>query len=217
MNKEDIIWLCGLLDGEACFRLNNRRSPQITLAMTDKDIIDNVAKLWESNVSHRERTEVRNTKYLGNKWKPVFSTNINGRKAIDLMVRLLETNRLSKRRTDKINEIITNWNNRPVKRLEPEQIKSLRQEFRDGATSDELAKKYKITLVNIDRHVVDIRHKIEKDYINAVIIDFKSGISRKDLATKYGVANETINRLLRRAGIYDPAGIKRWETRRNNM
>lgn len=214
MNREDIVWLCGLLDGEGYFRLN-RISPQIGIAMTDKDTIEKVALLWDSNVSERTRFDKRE-KYLNNQWKPVYDTTINGRKAIKLMLSLLATNRLSKRRTDKINEIITKWNARPIKRLEPEQVKALRQEFIAGATSKELAKKYNITLVNIDRHVVDIRHKIEQDFINAVVADFKNGISRKDLAAKYEVNNETINRLLRRAGIYDPAGVKRWETRRQN-
>ena len=161
MNREDIIWLAGLLDAEACFRINHGNSPQIALSMSDKDLIERTAFLWGSNIAIRKPRYDNRPNYIGNKWKTMYTTTINGRKAVIFMKELLAVNRLGKRRTAKILEIIQQWENRPVKRLSPEQVFELRNDFQAGMSSKELSKKYKITPESINRRIKDLRKRIE--------------------------------------------------------
>jgi len=56
MRQIDIIWLAGLLEGEGCFNVRPEKNDQarVSVEMTDKDIIERVSRLFDSNISTRE-------------------------------------------------------------------------------------------------------------------------------------------------------------------
>ena len=92
----DTAWLAGLLEGEGCFRWDNR-TPRIMLRMTDKDIVSRAAALLGS-------------KCLGpylkknKKHKPAYQTDLGGIVAYNWMKSLLPF--MGIRRSTKIKEVI---------------------------------------------------------------------------------------------------------------
>lgn len=55
MRQIDIIWLAGLLEGEGCFNVRPEKNGQarVSIEMTDKDIVERVSRLFDSNISTR--------------------------------------------------------------------------------------------------------------------------------------------------------------------
>lgn len=54
MRQQDILWLAGLLEGEGCFNYRaDRKQARVTVEMTDRDIIERVARLFDTNISTR--------------------------------------------------------------------------------------------------------------------------------------------------------------------
>lgn len=53
MKHTDLLWLAGLLEGEGCFNIRSDNRVRIAVEMTDKDVVERVAKLFGTNVSHR--------------------------------------------------------------------------------------------------------------------------------------------------------------------
>lgn len=47
-NRDDIVWLAGLLEGEGCFDLHKGVSPRVRLTMTDRDVVGRAASLFGS-------------------------------------------------------------------------------------------------------------------------------------------------------------------------
>ena len=75
MQKSDLYWLAGLLEGEGCFS-RTRSSPLVNLRMTDRDTVDRAAELMGAKVVPKKRD--------GNR-KIAFEARIYGDKALDLM------------------------------------------------------------------------------------------------------------------------------------
>lgn len=69
MTKTEIAWLAGLLEGEGWFgdfalRSGKRRTPGISLCMTDRDVVERAAKLMgDRHVSHLPAKPPRQAKY----------------------------------------------------------------------------------------------------------------------------------------------------------
>lgn len=213
----DLGWLAGILDGEGWFRLSASNTPIIGLAMTDLDTVQKVAAMFGGrNITVRNRSDERK-KYLGNKWKPCYGLTLNGEAAKDIMLALLGTGRLSARRTAKIQEVLAGYDARPVKRLTKLQVIDLRNDFIGGMNSKELSKKYGITPEKINYHLKDIRDKQEQDLQDAIVADYKAGMTRHAIADKYQLHYETITRRLIKAGFADSARTRSWQTRRQRM
>lgn len=54
MEKHEIIWLAGLLEGEGCFNYRaDRKQARISVEMTDQDVLERVAGLFGTKVSVR--------------------------------------------------------------------------------------------------------------------------------------------------------------------
>ena len=90
----DIIWLGGLLEGEAWFGLHKEKYPKITLGMTAEDTVNRAADIMKSCI-HRHR----------NMWV----TTVSGVCAIMWMMTLYPL--LGKARKDRIISIIKHWKN----------------------------------------------------------------------------------------------------------
>ncbi len=92
LNK--IAWLGGLLEAEGFFGLNDGKYPMISLLMTDKDVVEKVAAIWDTRVCHR---------------KNLWTTTVWGIKAVSFMMTLYPF--LGRCRKDTITEIIRFWKN----------------------------------------------------------------------------------------------------------
>ena len=99
IKRDDIIWLAGLLEGEAWFGLNIRKRgkyPVIALSMTDEDVVVRVSNMWDTRV-YRSRN--------------CYVTRITGVRAIQWMMTLCTL--LGKRRREKVISVIKVWRDHP--------------------------------------------------------------------------------------------------------
>lgn len=84
MTRNELHWLAGLLEGEGSFMAgppSDPHRPRVAIQMTDEDVIARVAAFW--CVAYIRQTDRRNTS-----WKPVFTVQLRGRRAVELMRRL---------------------------------------------------------------------------------------------------------------------------------
>ena len=88
----DIAWLGGLLEGEGCFQLQNKKYPLIVLQMTAEDTVVRAATLMESKIYR-----------CGNIW----NARTAGVRAIQWMMTLYPF--LGKCRQKKVTKIIRFW------------------------------------------------------------------------------------------------------------
>jgi hypothetical protein len=114
MNREDLIWLAGYLEGEGSFMppvpsAPNR--PTIQVAATDEDVIARVSALW--GVSYWRSSERRNPA-----WKPYFRVVIRGARAVELMRDLRPL--MGNRRQQQIDRAIDGWAPKVIHRLREE-------------------------------------------------------------------------------------------------
>jgi hypothetical protein len=81
MDREDLCWLAGLLEGEGSFRKGppcEAKYPRITIQMTDIDVIQRVAALFEIKYIYAK-------KYNHDDWKDSYSIVLKGKRAIRIM------------------------------------------------------------------------------------------------------------------------------------
>lgn len=115
-------WLAGLLEGEGCFYI--QRTPSIRIAMTDRDTIERVSKMWGSNIYEVKKRENRKLQYV---------TTLHGNPAIECMNSIYKL--MSNRRKERIDEVLRLAAARPGKlkgiahpnsKLNPEAVKAIR-------------------------------------------------------------------------------------------
>jgi hypothetical protein len=60
-----IAWLAGLLEGDGCFQIKNgvQTIPRLQLAMLDKDIVEEVALFFKSNINEFKTPKGDKTMY----------------------------------------------------------------------------------------------------------------------------------------------------------
>lgn len=99
----EIAWLAGIIEGEGCLDLkykNGRATyPRIRVAMTDEDVIQQVAKLFNRSVHKKVHR-------LGK--KDLFCTEIAGRDAVEILQQVKIY--FGSRRLAKANELIESTN-----------------------------------------------------------------------------------------------------------
>lgn len=109
MTEIEIAWLAGLLEGEGNFEvvparphINRPIEVRVNLSMTDRDVVERVAKLVEATSSIRKQG--RNN----NKHKPIYILSIKGYRAIRVMSSILPF--MMSRRSARIQHAIEAWN-----------------------------------------------------------------------------------------------------------
>lgn len=95
IDREDLIWLAGLLEGEGAFDLHKGKYPRIRVGMTDRDTIGRAATLMGAKV----RLSLKPAPAKG-----MFHAEITGAKATALMWELLP--HMGARRSAKIAEVL---------------------------------------------------------------------------------------------------------------
>lgn len=103
MNIKDIIWLSGLLEGEGYFMVkedSSRRSKyMIAVRMTDKDVVQKVARLFDCAVQFKRRQD--------RKYKDIWCAEVYGDKAIAWAMTIYSL--MGERRRIRIREMIAIW------------------------------------------------------------------------------------------------------------
>lgn len=94
-NRDDLIWLAGLLEGEGTFDLHRGRYPRIRLAMTDRDVVGRAATLMDASIRMTIRTDGQ---------KALYHSEISGERAAAIMEALLPY--MGARRSSRIAEIL---------------------------------------------------------------------------------------------------------------
>jgi hypothetical protein len=111
--NDELFWLAGLLEGEGSFLAGSPSAPnmpQVAVQMTDEDVIEKVATMWE--VSYHK------TKRAKSHHKQAFTTRVRGKKAVELMVRLRP--HMSARRQSQIQralesyEVLPHYSDEPI-------------------------------------------------------------------------------------------------------
>ena len=102
ISNRDLGWLAGLLEGEGCFGLSKDNSPNIQLGMTDKDTIEKAHKLLKCTSKIIDTIPKPGS-------KQAYYINLNGKDAVGWMFIIYSL--MSKRRQEKIKEIINQWKN----------------------------------------------------------------------------------------------------------
>jgi hypothetical protein len=102
MNTNNIHYIAGLLEGEACFRLINKKTPAIVIKMTDRDVINKVKAIFKTDNFYVEDNGRMNAN-----WRVVYVTNVSGIKAVQWMMTIYPL--MGLRRQIKIREIIMAW------------------------------------------------------------------------------------------------------------
>lgn len=98
MKETDIAWLAGLLEGEGSFIVQKVRAPYISVQMTDKDIIQRVADMWNRKVVMGGKGG-----RLGN--KDQYKTALHGPKTVYEVCKMILPH-MGDRRTTNIKKIL---------------------------------------------------------------------------------------------------------------
>lgn len=145
MTEQELYWLAGLLEGEGSFMLGPPSAPNkvsIALSMTDEDVVARVASIWGITYNN-----VRREYYERMGWRPAFFVHLRGKRAVELMQRLLPL--MGKRRQEQIKRALASYNPYLRNKLSPTQIAEIRLKLGDGYTHGEIARHY-----GVDRSTV---------------------------------------------------------------
>lgn len=132
-----LAWLAGLLEGEGSFNIACKKYPVgISLSMTDKDIIETVAKWW--GVSYNS------PKARQDHHKQVYKCSLRGQPAVDLMKLLLPY--MGSRRSSKIVEAIASHKPKGLyRKISVEDALEVRDRYRAGEKAGDLGVEFGVS------------------------------------------------------------------------
>ena len=97
MNRDDLMWLAGLCEGEAYFGARaDTGLPRLSIEATDRDVVGRAATLINGKVRARMQRNPRS--------RPTYVCEVSGEKAISVMQALLP--HMGARRSSRIMEIL---------------------------------------------------------------------------------------------------------------
>lgn len=139
INKVDIAWTSGILEGEAYFGYKS-----ISVEMTDLDVLEKLQNLWGGTITIQR---IRNEK-----WKQSWRWYLGSRAYIKLLI--LVRDFMMSRRTIKIDEIIAYQMMLQEKKLDRKEITVLAaQAYVNGEGSTrEIQKRYGVSYETIRKH-----------------------------------------------------------------
>lgn len=94
-DREDVIWLAGLLEGEGTFDLHRGKYARVRVAMTDRDVVGRAATLLGARV----RLSLKPAPY-----QATWHAEVSGEKAVEVMQAVLPF--MGSRRSGKIASIL---------------------------------------------------------------------------------------------------------------
>lgn len=111
MSTTDVAWLAGLFEGEGCFEIGRNGLVRLTIAMTDRDVIERIDALVPSNgISVRPS----HTPVKGNGGKPrdIYAWRVSGPEKVTAVINAILPY-LGKRRTARAREVLESIASRP--------------------------------------------------------------------------------------------------------
>lgn len=122
ISEIELAWLAGLLEGEGSFCKappSESNRPRISLQMTDKDVVEKVAKMFGVAYMYPRR-------HVGTTWKQCFQVVLRGKRAIELMKHLYPY--MGERRKSRIDEVIASYTEKPadIAKLTNEAVRDIR-------------------------------------------------------------------------------------------
>jgi hypothetical protein len=106
-DRDDFLWLAGLLEGEGTFDAHRGKYPRIRLAMTDRDVVGRAATLMDTTIRLALHPAPA---------KPTWHTEVSGTRAAAIMRELLP--HMGARRSAKIAEALATEAYRPARGVE---------------------------------------------------------------------------------------------------
>jgi hypothetical protein len=94
-DRDDLLWLAGLLEGEGAFDAHRGRYPRVRLAMTDRDVVGRAASLMDTTV----RSSLKRAPA-----SPTWHAEVSGPRAEAIMSELLP--HMGARRSQRIAEVL---------------------------------------------------------------------------------------------------------------
>lgn len=94
-NRDDLLWLAGLLEGEGTFDSHRGKYPRVRLAMTDRDVVGRAASLMD--------TKIRLSLHAAPA-KPTWHSELSGERAAEIMREILPF--MGARRSARIAEVL---------------------------------------------------------------------------------------------------------------
>lgn len=142
IENSDLHWLSGLLEGEGSFLKgppSTPRQPRISLTMTDEDIIQRVAALW--NVKYHCAGKRR---CLQNNWAPAWGVCLKGGRAVSLMKQLKPL--MGRRRQLQIERAIASYESipHPTTRLNENAVSEIKGLLKNRIAVKILAAQYNV-------------------------------------------------------------------------
>lgn len=103
-DRDDLLWLAGLLEGEGTFDAHRGRYPRIRVAMTDRDVVGRAASLMDTGLRLALHPAPA---------KPTWHSEVSGPRAAAIMREVLP--HMGARRSAKIAEVLAVAEFRPVR------------------------------------------------------------------------------------------------------
>lgn len=141
MDRENLVWLAGLLEGEGSFQKpppSNPRQPAITVQMVDEDVIARVADLFGVKYQSYGARKVE--------WKPTFKAQVRGLPAWTLMKELYPL--MGTRRRSQIDAVRASIDEDRIgnrSQLTPTQIFEIEARYLKGESAGSLGEEFGIS------------------------------------------------------------------------
>jgi hypothetical protein len=138
VQREDLIWLAGLLEGEGSFVIRRdygvAKSIFITTQMTDMDVIARVGFIMGTSFNRQAKLRAH--------WKNTFRTTLTGARAAELMELLRPF--MGIRRQQQIDRALSFWKSRPApkRKLSVEAKDDIRRRLAADETHSSIANFY---------------------------------------------------------------------------
>jgi hypothetical protein len=159
VKRTDLAWLAGLWEGEGTFMTgppSRHHKPVMLLRMTDRDVVEQAAKLMDRTVSEIRRAQKH--------YKRVYGISLRGKFAVIWMIKL--RSRMGKRRRSQIDRALACYverhdnGNATKPKLSRRQAARIRQRWATGNyTLRKLGKLYGVSQVAVFRIVHNESYK----------------------------------------------------------
>ncbi len=141
---EDTHWLAGILEGEGTFMKgppSDQRQPIVRVQMTDRDVIERVARLMGVSVVC--------LKARSSNWKNTFCATLRGGSAVALMQVFFPL--MGVRRKQQIEKAIQSYSRHARFKLDRDKVEVIKARLHNGESHTQIAKDYGVDRSHISQ------------------------------------------------------------------
>ena len=138
----DVAWLAGLIEGEGWLSVHKNVYIRVGIQMTDRDVIDRVAKLWDAPVSCVDPKPPAK--------KPAYTTSITGMKAVRWIQRMYQF--FGVRRKKQADKLLAVMRQRyDLAFAASQEVLRIRAAFSEGVSKDTISKQFNRSRRDLNR------------------------------------------------------------------